>query len=550
MKTRNNRRKLARETCIVLALFIASVGGTLLFNANEQAEGFMTFPQEYGLILGVIGQVHEDQWDIVYNFAPDCPASKFTSENFSALERAIEKNIRLWLEPLQELAQQRNKRLVDKFTFHRVKLWRSEEDRDKSPTSRVASKNVLRIKPQMAFEFLCQHGNSTAWSSTRGLNRVQMSTTWAVDLISSELPYSLGTLAHEIGHVFGLSDTYTGKLNVDPDKNGGIAQLVGNQPMSIMGSYRIGLSEDDKRGIRWLYRYYYDKNVDLQDCLDDNYVFEQLNDEVGGCVPRYPMVFEARQGHASGIDLMLRDDPKIKDIPDEDGYTALHYLSIYANIDRLSGAMEQYLLRNDFDINVKNKHGDTPLHLAAVYDNQQVCGQLVADARIKVNALNTLNYTPLHYAARYGRVKIVKLLLAHQDINPNLRNDAGFTPLQLAMQGGAVAAAASDTSFQAQHPELWVSLSEENRQQLLERSRLSPAELQRARAEIAALLRAHPGIILPEASDVNGDGVVNILDLVKVSNAFGQRGPVPEDVNGDGIVNIQDLVWVSGAFGQ
>ena len=97
-------------------------------------------------------------------------------------------------------------------------------------------------------------------------------------------------------------------------------------------------------------------------------------------------------------------------------------------------------------------------------------------------------------------------LLAHEDINPNLRNDAGFTPLQLAMQGGAVAAAASDTSFQAQHPELWVSLPEEHRQQLLESSRLSPAELQRARAEIAALLRAHPGIILPDASDVNGDG--------------------------------------------
>ena len=118
------------------------------------------------------------------------------------------------------------------------------------------------------------------------------------------------------------------------------------------------------------------------------------------------------------------------------------------------------------------------------------------------------------------------------------------------MQGGAVAAADSDASFQAQHPELWLWLSEEHRQQLLESSRLSPAALQRARAEIAALLRAHPGIILPEASDVNGDGVVNILDLVKVSNAFGQRGQVPEDVNGDGIVNIQDLVWVSGAFGQ
>ena len=45
--------------------------------------------------------------------------------------------------------------------------------------------------------------------------------------------------------------------------------------------------------------------------------------------------------------------------------------------------------------------------------------------------------------------------------------------------------------------------------------------------------------------DVNGDGVVNILDLVIVANAFGEATP---DVNGDGIVNILDLVIVANAF--
>ena len=47
--------------------------------------------------------------------------------------------------------------------------------------------------------------------------------------------------------------------------------------------------------------------------------------------------------------------------------------------------------------------------------------------------------------------------------------------------------------------------------------------------------------------DVNGDGIVNILDLVVVANAFGKDNP---DVNGDGIVNILDLVAVANAFGQ
>ena len=49
------------------------------------------------------------------------------------------------------------------------------------------------------------------------------------------------------------------------------------------------------------------------------------------------------------------------------------------------------------------------------------------------------------------------------------------------------------------------------------------------------------------SADVNGDGKVNILDLVAIANAFGDAEP---DLNGDGVVNIQDLVIVANAFGQ
>ena len=45
--------------------------------------------------------------------------------------------------------------------------------------------------------------------------------------------------------------------------------------------------------------------------------------------------------------------------------------------------------------------------------------------------------------------------------------------------------------------------------------------------------------------DLNGDGVVNVQDMVLLSVSMGQTGENPADLNGDGVVNIQDLVLLS-----
>lgn len=57
----------------------------------------------------------------------------------------------------------------------------------------------------------------------------------------------------------------------------------------------------------------------------------------------------------------------------------------------------------------------------------------------------------------------------------------------------------------------------------------------------------------PLKGDVNGDGAVDILDLVLVAQRFGESGPFPgvnPDVNGDGMVDIRDLVLVATHFGS
>ena len=64
--------------------------------------------------------------------------------------------------------------------------------------------------------------------------------------------------------------------------------------------------------------------------------------------------------------------------------------------------------------------------------------------------------------------------------------------------------------------------------------------------------RKEEEVIAPLMEDVNGDGVVNILDLVMVASSFGQQVSEegdPADVNEDGVVNIVDLVKVAGALG-
>ena len=58
------------------------------------------------------------------------------------------------------------------------------------------------------------------------------------------------------------------------------------------------------------------------------------------------------------------------------------------------------------------------------------------------------------------------------------------------------------------------------------------------------------GIPQQPIEDVNGDGVINIQDLVRVASQFGQTGENDADVNDDGVVNIQDLVLVAAAFGD
>lgn len=57
---------------------------------------------------------------------------------------------------------------------------------------------------------------------------------------------------------------------------------------------------------------------------------------------------------------------------------------------------------------------------------------------------------------------------------------------------------------------------------------------------------------IPCAGDVNGDGIVNILDASVIAGNYLQTVPpnTGGDLNGDGVVNLSDLVIVGANYGN
>ena len=78
---------------------------------------------------------------------------------------------------------------------------------------------------------------------------------------------------------------------------------------------------------------------------------------------------------------------------------------------------------------------------------------------------------------------------------------------------------------------------------------LSVAADEAVSSVVANLQFAASGETNTNPSDVNGDGVVNVSDLLAIISVWGECGGCPEDVNSDGSVNVTDLLQVIANWG-
>ncbi|MHB9108266.1 MAG: ankyrin repeat domain-containing protein [Armatimonadota bacterium] len=109
---------------------------------------------------------------------------------------------------------------------------------------------------------------------------------------------------------------------------------------------------------------------------------------------------------------------------DNETFTAFDIARIYDQ-----GAMMDFYLPAALP-DSRDGAGNTPLHLAVLYNRPKVVQQMLAK-KVDLAAVDNNGNTPLHLAAVKGAVEIAGLLLA-KDASINAVNTAGNTPLHLA----------------------------------------------------------------------------------------------------------------------
>ncbi len=492
--------------CVFVLAITAMVIGVSCKPAEPAQPKFVTLEQddarnqqklsidEYALINKVHYNDHGD-WNIFYGFSDNnrCDG-QFTDTHLSQLKDKILESFEVWLEPLKDRAG-----IIDKSNIN-LEL-RSTIPTDKSRLSCTATTEIKTIDPQdsdLSIVFYCESCKSVASFAYikrsnpeihifRDKRKVEPHQ-WATGLHEY---YESTAILHEMGHIFGLGDTYVDSRDSRKDpcthhrlnvSTGGISSTIGAQPISVMNKDwyfveasdgTLKLSLDDRAAIRWLYsRRFEGSSTSACDCPYD-YVYEV---ESGGCRPKYPLIFEVKQGILSK-DMFSHFSDEDVNQKDELGNTALHYaaankkhrpllydellefLSSNNHKDTITNpnklvftAQDIYdsedsaklLYSNDGLETAKDKHQQEIAEtckwmefMLAVRDHNKNSEMEELLDVVDINKQDYYGYTALHYAAGSLNVAMTRVLLAHNSIDIYVSTHAGYTPFGLLMLDGS-----------------------------------------------------------------------------------------------------------------
>ena len=314
----------------------------------------------------LIGRLNLKKWQVVYGFEDnnDCNGV-FTGQAEDDLKNTMLESMRVWMSPLSEVIG--DKEIIDLSNVEFIKKYTVRDTEGDDPPAdgskphRIMFENRYEhYSTELAIIFYCRkersfitlpdinklyfpliHLYAESFDSEK-LKEAGMSQS-DIDLTAKDYMQPLNTdtlntdnfqsyrrtvLHHEMGHAFGLADTYAeaGLENVRfAQSTGGAKETAGKQPISVMSiSYlfalnedaQLSISQDDTEGIKWLYRYYtYDPDkrgfeIELTDC-PEGYVYDEK--ETKGCIPEDTIAFELEHGNPQSVKkLMGKEQETVK----------------------------------------------------------------------------------------------------------------------------------------------------------------------------------------------------------------------------------------------
>ena len=376
--------------------FTVVLVGCLCFNVTPVVHGFITMSggRQLDRLKLLMQKVHEPQWIIGYRYGAECTPEE--RQNGEALEEAMTLALRTWLEPLKKLETERP--IVDKFVYVLQPDFYFVQDGDTYNRDNLDEDLKAWREVDLRVNFVCTLSGGYAAIGDRLPPAV-------VILGGTELtPLMTSTITHEFGHAIGLFDTY--RTDVLPSE-GGLDSTAGTQPESVMsGLYdpmkADAITEDDTRGIIWLYNYFYN-GLTTKDCFFADYMYVEIKDWVGSCAPRHPLIFETKYNPPRFAVRILKDDPSIDiNAQDASGMTALHYAVKYNKME----VVKALLAHHDIKPLLRNRDGDTPYDIALAAGHEEFIKMLPAPPRRKedVNDDGVINILDLvAVAAQFGQ---------------------------------------------------------------------------------------------------------------------------------------------------
>lgn len=377
-------------------LFILAISGCKTTNPVVSEPEFMTYLQDDphtwslaekdGTIKRLlVSKVYEKSWDIDYGFAPTCSKRQRNKIRPKIIE-AIHRAVNLWLDPIRTIKQKPPLKLITKLNIREKKklfpglmgeqklYWTFDYGNIVNKLIEKDSKGVelLLNLPELSVVFNCNEGRAWMQHRFNSINVYEPTKSKSTNINATKIPktkFSFVELLHEVGHTFGLADTYVDAKDsfrdhmVSTDIN---PYTVGHQPLSIMSAYQfldftnydqVTPTKDDKNGIFWLYVHMHINKLKLDTCpyqyQPEFFARDDKNKPpTVACRPKHPFLFAMASENYSTARILLYNGAPI-DInarTHKKGPTALHYAVTLAPIKFTENILERFHQEIDFTI--------------------------------------------------------------------------------------------------------------------------------------------------------------------------------------------------------